>query len=63
MDRNFLTGTDGDAANAVLAAVGYNVARLIAWLRELWRALLPALVALALLTPHPLPTPHHLRST
>ena len=33
LDRNFLIGTHGDATNAVLAAVGYNFARLIAWLR------------------------------
>ena len=34
MDRNFLIGSHGDAANAVLAAVGYNFRRLVAWLRE-----------------------------
>lgn len=39
MDRNFLIGTEGDAANAVLAAVGYNFARLLAWLRRLLCAL------------------------
>ena len=39
MDRNFLIGSHGDATNAVLAAVGYNFARLIAWLRQLWRVL------------------------
>ena len=42
MDRNFLAGSQGDAINAVLAAVGYNFARLIAWLRDflcvLWLA-------------------------
>jgi len=45
LDRNFLIGTEGDAANAVLAAVGYNFARLLAWLRELWRALMASLLA------------------
>ena len=35
MNRNFLIGPHGDATNAVLAAVGYNFARLIAWLRAL----------------------------
>ena len=35
MDRNFLIGAHGDAANAVLAAIGYNFARLIAWLKVL----------------------------
>ena len=32
MGRNFLAHTAGDAANAVLAAVGYNFRRLLAWL-------------------------------
>ena len=32
MGRNYLLGRRGDAANAVLAAVGYNFRRLIAWL-------------------------------
>ena len=35
MDRNFLIGPHGDATNAVLAAAGYNFARLIAWLAKL----------------------------
>ena len=35
MDQNFLIGPHGDATNAVLAAVGYNFARLVAWLRAL----------------------------
>jgi hypothetical protein len=32
MDRNYLAGRNGDANNAVLAAVGYNFRRLIRWL-------------------------------
>ena len=40
MDRNYLRHSIGDANNAVLAAVGYNFARLLAWLRELLCALL-----------------------
>ena len=40
MDRNYLRHSTGDANNAVLAAVGYNFARLLAWLRELLCALL-----------------------
>jgi IS5 family transposase len=40
MDRNFLIGRHGDANNAVLAAVGYNFARLHAWPRQIWCALL-----------------------
>lgn len=43
MDRNFLAGRTGDAANAVLAAAGYNFRLLLAWFRRLWRALLVAL--------------------
>ena len=46
MGRNFLIGTDGDAANAVLAAVGYNFARLLSWLRGLWHALATCLAVL-----------------
>ena len=46
MDRNFLIGSHGDATNAVLAAVGYNFARLIAWLRAIfWLFWLVARVA------------------
>lgn len=37
MGRNFLAHATGDAANAVLSAVGYNVRRLLAWL-ALWLA-------------------------
>lgn len=33
MNRCYLKGTQGDAVNAVLAAVGYNFALLLAWLR------------------------------
>jgi IS5 family transposase len=45
MGRNFLKGTRGDAANAVLAAAGYNFRRLLAWLAALWRVLIMALLA------------------
>jgi IS5 family transposase len=38
MDRNFLAGRHGDAANAVLAAVGYNFSRLLRWFASLLRA-------------------------
>jgi IS5 family transposase len=47
MGRNFLKGAHGDAANAVLAAAGYNFRRLIAWLAALWRALIMAILAVA----------------
>jgi IS5 family transposase len=46
MDRNFLIGSHGDAANAELAAIGYNFRRLLAWLRELLCALILALAAI-----------------
>ena len=35
MGRNYFAGTHGDAANAVLAAAGYNFRRLLEWL-ALW---------------------------
>jgi transposase, IS5 family len=43
MGRNHLKGRNGDRANAVLAAAGYNFALLLRWLRRLLRALLQAL--------------------
>lgn len=40
MGRNYLWHREGDASNAVLAAVGYNFRRLICWLRlSLWQIL------------------------
>ena len=47
MGRNFLKGAHGDAANAVLAAAGYNFRRLLAWLAILWRVLVMAMLAVA----------------
>jgi IS5 family transposase len=47
MGRNFLKGTHGDAANAVLAAAGYNFRRLLVWLAALWRAFIMAVLAAA----------------
>jgi IS5 family transposase len=35
MGRNHIAGRAGDAANAILAAVGYNFRRLLAWLAAL----------------------------
>jgi IS5 family transposase len=43
MDRNYLWHRQGDAINAVLAAVGYNFRRLIRWLSLLLRQILIAL--------------------
>jgi transposase, IS5 family len=47
MGRNFLKGIHGDAANAVLAAAGYNFRRLLAWLAILWRVFVMAMLAAA----------------
>jgi len=44
MGRNFLAHTRSDAANAVLAAVGYNFRRLLTWLALLCALLLDAFV-------------------
>jgi IS5 family transposase len=51
MDRNYLKGRDGDRANAVLAAAGYNFSILIRWLRLLLRRLLRLLSSSAQLSP------------
>jgi len=45
MDRNYLAGSHGDAINAVLAAAGYNFRRLLAWLTNLLRFVLAALLS------------------
>ncbi len=45
MGRNYLAHAAGDAANAVLAAAGYNFRRLLAWLRILCACILSALEA------------------
>jgi transposase, IS5 family len=45
MGRNHLAHPSGDAANAVLAAAGYNFRRLLAWLRLLLRVWLAAIIA------------------
>ena len=42
MARNFLAHEQGDAINAVLAAMGYNFRLLLTWLRLLLRLLLAA---------------------
>lgn len=51
MDRNYLKGRDGDRANAVLAAAGYNFSLLLRWLRRLLRLILRLLNAAAQLNP------------
>src|SRR6202163_3219332 len=44
LGRCYLKGPVGDAANAVLAAVGYNFRRTLAWLRMLLRLILCVLL-------------------
>jgi len=45
LGRCYLKGRAGDAINAVLSAVGHNLRRVLAWLRNLLRLILAALVA------------------
>ncbi len=53
LGRSYLKGRAGDAANAVLTAVGYNLRLVLAWLRTLlrliWNAFLHALAILPVL--------------
>jgi IS5 family transposase len=51
MGRNYLWHRAGDAANAILAAVGYNFRRLIRWLKLLLRQILADLTFGILLAP------------
>ena len=51
MDRNYLKGHDGDRANAVLSAAGYDFAQLLRWFEVLLRALL-TMIARTIPTPH-----------
>jgi IS5 family transposase len=43
LGRCYLKGTAGDAANAILTAVGHNLRLVLAWLRILLRLILDAL--------------------
>lgn len=36
MDRNYLAHQAGDAANPILAAVGYNFSLILKWIKDLW---------------------------
>lgn len=45
LGRNFLKGRDGDHANAVLTAVGYNLRLVLKWLRTLLHQILAAIRA------------------
>jgi IS5 family transposase len=44
MGRDYLKGREGDRANAVLAAAGYNFKLLMCWLEAFLRALLRVLM-------------------
>ena len=44
LGRNYLKGRAGDAANAILTAVGHNFRLILAWLRMLLRLLLDAII-------------------
>ena len=44
LGRCFLKGRHGDAANVLLSAVGYNLRRVLKWLRDLLRLILQAIL-------------------
>jgi IS5 family transposase len=44
LGRCYLKGRAGDAASAILSAVGYNLRLVLAWLRMILRAILLALI-------------------
>jgi IS5 family transposase len=45
LGRCYLKGRHGDATNAILSAVGYNLRRVLAWLRIILRLFLATLFA------------------
>lgn len=45
LGRCYLKGRAGDAANAILSAVGHNLRRVLAWLRDFLRQVLDTLLA------------------
>jgi IS5 family transposase len=55
LGRCFLKGREGDAANAILTAVGYNLRLAFAWLRLLLRLILTALLRAILPSTAPKP--------
>ncbi len=57
LGRNFLLGTEGDAANLVLAAAGHNLRLLRAWLARLLAFVLSLLGASHQSRPAPQPRP------
>jgi IS5 family transposase len=46
LGRCYLKGAAGDAANVILSAVGHNLRRVLAWLKNLLRLLLIAIGSL-----------------
>ncbi len=44
LGRCYLKGRAGDSANTILTAVGYNFRRILAWLRDLLRKILIAIL-------------------
>ena len=44
LGRCYLKGRAGDAANAILSAIGYNFRRILAWLRLLLRLIMIAIL-------------------
>jgi IS5 family transposase len=55
LGRCYLKGRTGDAANAVLSAVGHNLRRILAWLRNLLSSILAALLVALAIKPAPDP--------
>ena len=51
--RCYLKGREGDAANAILTAVGYNLRRVLAWLRALLRLILSVVLQAFAIRPVP----------
>jgi IS5 family transposase len=51
LGRCYLKGRAGDAANAILSAVGYNFRRILAWLRALLRLILIAILRAFIIQP------------
>ncbi len=47
LGRNHLAGRQGDAVNAIMAAVGYNFRRILAWIAALSCVLIALAVAAA----------------
>ena len=51
LGRCYLKGRDGDAANAILSAIGHNLRRVLAWLRMILCLILLALFRTFAITP------------